>query len=443
MGRKGLATFSGGVHPYEGKELSKDKALTALLPKGELVYPLSQHIGAPAVAQVSVGDRVLVGQTIGAAGGFVSAPVICSVSGMVKKIEPRVVASGSLVDSIVVENDGQYEAVEGYGKKDDPASLDREEIQNRIKNAGLVGLGGAGFPTIVKLMPKEPEKIDHIIVNGAECEPYITSDYRLMLERGEEIVEGLSIVLFLFDHAKGVIAIEDNKPEAIRHLGDLAEDTKIEVLPLKTKYPQGGERMLIYSVTGRKVNSSMLPADAGCIVINAATAIAIYEAVAWNMPLTERVITVTGEAVKNPSNFLVKTGTDFRELVDAAGGFKERPEKLIAGGPMMGTALFTLDVPVTKTSSSLLAMSKDQVAAHEPTHCIHCGRCVKACPEHLIPQLMYRYSQNGDMASFEKIGGMECIECGCCAYGCPAKLPLTQTFRLSKRTVTANRRKKA
>ena len=293
----GLSTFIGGVHPYEGKELSADKPIQVIQPKGELVYPLSQHIGAPAKPLVAKGDKVLVGQKIAEAGGFISANVICSVSGTVKGIEPRLVANGAIVQSIIVENDNEYTAIEGFGEKRDYTKLSKEEIRNIVKEAGIVGLGGAGFPTNVKLAPKDDNAIDHIIVNAAECEPYLTSDYRCMMEDPEKIIGGLKVVLQLFDKAKGVIGIENNKPEAIKKLKELVKDEpRIEVCELLTKYPQGGERSLIYAVTGRSVNSSMLPADAGCIVDNIGTVIAIYDAVCKTTPLIERVFTVTGDA---------------------------------------------------------------------------------------------------------------------------------------------------
>ena len=272
----GLATFKGGIHPYEGKELSENKPIQVLLPKGELVFPMSQHIGAPAKPLVAKGDRVLAGQKIGEAGGFISANVICSVSGTVKAIEPRRMVNGAMVPSIIVENDGEYETVEGVGEDRDPSTLSKEEIRSIVKEAGIVGLGGAGFPTHVKLTPKDENAIDYVIVNGAECEPYLTSDYRMLIEEPEKIVGGLKVILQLFDNAKGVIAIENNKPEAIKKLTEMVKDEpKITVCPLLTKYPQGGERSIIYAVTGRKVNSSMLPADAGCIVDNVDTDVII------------------------------------------------------------------------------------------------------------------------------------------------------------------------
>ena len=440
----GLATFKGGVHPYEGKELSEHKPVQILMPKGDLVYPMSQHIGAPAIPLVKKGDKVLAGQKIGEASGFISANVICSVSGTVKAVEPRRVANGAMVNSIVVENDGEYTAVEGLGADRDPAKLSKQEIRDIVKEAGIVGLGGAGFPTHVKLAPKDESKIEYILVNGAECEPYLTSDYRLMMEEPEKLVGGLKVILQLFDNAKGVIGIENNKPEAIKKLQELVKgESRIEVCPLQTKYPQGGERSLIYAVTGRKVNSSMLPADAGCIVDNVDTVISVYNAVCKTTPLMRRVVTVTGDAIANPQNFQVKIGTNMQELIEAAGGFKTEPEKLIAGGPMMGMALFGTDIPVTKTNSALLCMSKDEVAANAETPCIRCGKCVSVCPSHIVPVKMMKAALKGDCKAFEKVGGMECMECGSCTFICAAKRPLTQAFKEMRKTVAANRRKKA
>ncbi|MCI8577830.1 MAG: electron transport complex subunit RsxC [Lachnospiraceae bacterium] len=440
----GLATFKGGVHPYEGKELSENKPVQILMPKGDMVYPMSQHIGAPANPLVKKGDKVLAGQKIGEAGGFISANVICSVSGTVKAIEPRRVANGSMANSIIVENDGEYTTVEGLGADRDPSKLSRQEIRDIVKEAGIVGLGGAGFPTHVKLTPKDENAIEYILVNGAECEPYLTSDYRMMLEEPEKIVGGLKVILQLFANAKGIIGIENNKPEAIKILKDLVKDEpRIEVCELLTKYPQGGERSLIYATTGRKVNSSMLPADAGCIVDNIDTVIAIYMAVCKTTPLMRRIVTVTGDAIANPVNFNVKIGTAFPELVEAAGGFRTEPEKLIAGGPMMGMALFDLNIPVTKTNSALLCLTKDEVAASAETPCIRCGKCVSVCPSHIVPVLMMKAALKGDCEGFEKLSGMECMECGSCTFVCPAKRPLTQAFKEMRKTVAANRRKKA
>ena len=440
----GVTTFKGGVHPYDGKELAMDKAIVDFRPEGVMVYPLSQHIGAPAKPLVQKGERVLLGQKIAEANGFISAPVISSVSGTVKSIEKRLTVGGAMVESIVVDNDQQYESIPGFGEKRDYKAMSREEIVNIVRDAGIVGLGGAGFPTFVKLSPKDIDKIDLFLVNGAECEPYLTSDYRDMMEMPEKLIGGLQVVLSIFPNAKGKICIEDNKPEAIKLL---TEKTKgmdnIEVVALRTRYPQGGERQLIYAASGRKINSSMLPADAGVVVDNVDTLVAIYEAVCESKPLIRKILTVTGDAVVSPGNFRVPLGTDYQQVIAAAGGFSEEPEKIISGGPMMGMPLFKLDIPVTKNSSSILAFKKDQVAEEATTPCINCGRCVTACPENLMPTLMMVASLQKNTERFEKLYGMECIECGCCSYVCPARRPLTQGFKQMKRKVNAEKRAKA
>ena len=441
----GLATFRGGVHPFEGKELSMDRAVTVLKPtSGEMVYPLSQHIGAPAKAIVKVGDEVLVGQKIAEAGGFISAVVVSSVSGKVKKIEPRVTAGGAKSISIVIENDGQYTAVEGLGEDRDATKLSKQEIRDIVREAGIVGLGGAGFPTNVKLTPKDESKIDYIIVNGAECEPYLTCDYRMMIEEPERLIGGLKVMLQLFENAKAVIGVENNKPKAIEKLRALVKDEpKISVEALRTKYPQGGERSLIYAVTGREINSSMLPADAGCVVDNVNTVMAIYDAVCKRTPILERVITITGDAIKEPQNFKVRTGMNYNDIIEAAGGFKADPKKILSGGPMMGQAMYTTDVPVTKNSSSLTCFLEDEVEKNPESPCIRCGRCGEVCPEFLVPVLMMKRCMNGDSAGYEKLYGMECIECGSCSYICPARRPLTQAFKQMKRRIGEERRQKA
>lgn len=438
----GISTFKGGVHPYDGKDLAKDQPIRRIKPKEILVYPLSQHIGAPASPIVAVGDTVLRGQKIAETGGFVSAPVFASVSGTVKAIEPRHVATGDLVNSIIIENDGEMKETDFHGVED-VASLSKEQIIEKVKEAGVVGMGGAGFPTYVKLSPKEPDKIEFIIANCAECEPYLTADYRRMLENPEELIGGMKIVLRLFDHAKGILGVEDNKPDCIQKLKELTKDEeRIEVMPLKTKYPQGGERQLIYATTGRAINSKMLPADAGCIVDNVETLVAINRAVKEGKPVMDRIFTVTGDAVANPGNFEYCIGMSYAEILEEAGGFKENPEKMISGGPMMGFAVFSLEIPTTKTSSSLLCLKKDDVSASEVTACINCGRCVSVCPEQIVPSRLAKMSQFHDSESFEKWNGMECIECGSCSYICPAKRPLAQYIKTMKKQILAERRKK-
>lgn len=434
-------TFVGGIHPYDGKDLSKDRPIADVLPGNELVYPLSQHIGAPAKPIVAKGDRVLMGQKIAESGGFVSAPIYASVSGTVKTLEARRVVTGDQVMSIVVENDGQYEDV-GFRPREDAKSLSREEIVDIIKEAGIVGMGGAGFPTHVKLSPKEPEKIDYVIANCTECEPYLTSDYRRMLEEPEKLVGGLRIALQLFPNATGILAVEDNKPDCVSLLrGLVKDDPKISVKALKTKYPQGGERQLIYATTGRRINSTMLPADVGCVVNNVDTIVAVYRAVMEGRPLIERIVTVTGDAVAVPQNFRVKIGTSYSQVLEAAGGFKSTPEKIICGGPMMGFGMFDLNVPTTKTSTALLALSKDEVSAMEPGPCINCGRCVEVCPGRVIPSRLADYAERFDEEAFLANYGMECCECGCCSFICPAKRPLTQQIKSMRKILLAKKKK--
>ncbi len=435
-------TFKGGAHPYDGKEMSRECPIEILNPGDTLVYPLSQHIGAMAKPLVKAGDRVLVGQKIAEKGGFISANIHSSVSGTVKTIEKRHVATGGMADSIIVENDGMYEEAAPIFSGN-PDELSKDEIIKIIEEAGIVGMGGAGFPVNVKLSPKYPDIIDSIIVNGAECEPYLTSDYRRMVEQTDKLVKGLKIVLKIFPDAKGYFGIEDNKPEAIEALLKATEnEDRIEVVPLKTKYPQGGERSMIYAVTGRKINSKMLPADVGCIVHNVDTIYAIYNAVYNGKPLIERIVTITGDAVRTPKNFQVRIGTSFRELIDAAGGFTTEPEKIISGGPMMGFSFFNIDVPVVKGSSSLLAFIKDDVSHEEPSACIRCGRCAAACPEHLLPMKLAALAGQNEPEEFKKLGGMECVECGCCSYVCPAKRQVTQSVRSMKKLIIASARKK-
>ena len=435
-------TFKGGIHPYEGKELTMDKEVIEYLPKGDMVFPLSQHIGAPAKPVVKKGDRVLAGQLIAEAGGFVSANIHSSVSGTVKVIEPRLTSSGSKVNSIVIENDGKYESVEFVPNNTPVGELKKEEILEAIKAAGVVGMGGAGFPTNVKLSPKNADEIDTIIINASECEPYLTSDYRRLMEEADKVIEGLRIALRLFDGAKGIIAVEDNKPKAIKLLQEkLKDDPDIKVNKMKTKYPEGAERQLIYANTKRYINCKMLPADVGCIVHNVDTAYAICEAVREGKPLIDRIVTVSGDAIQNPCNLLVRTGTNFAELIEAAGGFKSEPEKIIAGGPMMGKAVYQTDIPITKGASAILCMTKDEVAENEPGACIRCGRCVSVCPGRVMPNALADCVEHNDIEGFLEGNGMECCECGCCSYICPAKRHLTQTIAGTRKLVLASKKK--
>lgn len=434
-------TFMGGIHSYDGKDLSKDKPIKNVLPKGDLVYPLSQHIGAPAVAIVKKGDHVLRGQKIAEAGGYVSAPIYATVSGTVKGIEPHRIVVGDNIMSIILENDGAYDEV-SYQAVEEVSTLTKEEIINRIKDAGIVGMGGAGFPTYVKLSPKEPDKIDYVIANCAECEPYLTSDYRRMIEEPKKLIEGLKISLQLFENAKGILAIEDNKQDCIELFKKLTKDEpRILVKTLKTKYPQGSERHLIYATTKRAINSTMLPSDVGCVVNNVDTIVSIYSAVKEGKPLMERIVTITGDAIRDPQNFRVHIGTNYAELVEEAGGFIKHPQKIISGGPMMGFGIFDLNVPTTKTASALLCLTKDDVSRMEPSACINCGRCVEACPGRIVPSKLADYAQNGNEEEFVNHNGMECCECGCCSFVCPAKRNLTQSIKSMRKIVLSKKKK--
>lgn len=435
-------TLKKGLHLYEGKELSKDFPITSVDASPVMVFPLNQHIGKPATPIVNVGDRVLMGQKIAEADGIISAPIHSSVSGTVKAIENRLVIDGSHSMSIVIENDGLGEAVPGYGEYRDAMQLSKEEIAAIIREAGIVGLGGAGFPTGVKLTPKNAEEIDTLIINGCECEPYLTVDYRVMLEKGEQIVKAVRCVQKLLPNAKAIFGVEDNKSDSIKVIrGFIKPDDNMDVVSLKTKYPQGGERSLIYAVRGRKINSRMLPADARCIVINTSTCLAIYYALYKNIPLNFRYMTVTGEGANNCCNVKVPIGIDHQSVVDFCGGLKDDVCKIISGGPMTGFAMSTLDVPVQKTSSSVLAFTQDDVSMVEQSNCIHCGRCVKVCPTDIVPQMLAKAVKQNNFGDFESLGGMECVQCGCCAYACPAKIPLTQMFKLGKAKVIESRNK--
>ena len=436
-------TFSGGIHPYDGKDMSKSKPIKDVDPKGELVYPLSQHIGAPARPVVAKGDHVLAGQLIAEAGGFVSAPIYASVSGTVKNIEPRRVVTGDNVMSIVIENDGAYEEVEWPAAIDfdseEYVSMTKEEKLERIRKAGIVGMGGATFPCHVKLTPPKGTKAECVIINAVECEPYLTADHRLLLEKPDEILVGVDLIMKAVGVNKGYIGIENNKPDAIALLTEKAKAySHIEIVPLQVKYPQGGEKQLIAAVTGCEVPAPpALPINVGAVVQNVGTVFAIYEAVMKNKPLFERVITVTGKEVQNPSNLLARIGTPMNQLIEECGGLPENTGKVIGGGPMMGKALMNLDVPVCKGSSGLLLMSEKESRRAEPQPCIRCAKCVSACPMGLEPYLLATASalRNWELAEENDI--TSCIECGSCQFTCPSTRPMLDNIRMGKTTVMA------
>jgi len=439
----GETAFWGGFHRNDGKALTKEKPVAVLFPKGNAVYPMQQHIGLPAKPVVEVGDRVLVGQRIGEANGVVSANVLSGVSGKVKAIEERMTLSGGMCQSVVIENDGAFETVGGFGVKRDYKALSKEDIRRYIKDAGIVGLGGTGFPTHVKLTPKRDEAVEYVIVNGMECEPYLTADERLMTEEVQKIVDGLKMILQLFENAKGIIAVGNDKKEAIKTLSGLVKkEDRISVKEIKAKYPLGAERQVIRAVTGRKLTASMIPADVGCVVQNVETVLAVYRAVAESIPFIRRVITVTGDGVVNPQNIQVCFGTSFEELLEAAGGIAGDPELFLAGGPMRGIALTDLSVPLTKTVSALTVLGKKEAAVGMTGPCIRCGRCMEVCSAGLVPQKLVKYAEKDDKDGFVRMGGMECCECGSCSYICPAGRPLTQSFRQLRRSVLDERRKR-
>ncbi len=439
----GKRTFRGGIRTDDGKVLSKNNPIAVLFPKGDAVYPLSQHIGLPAKPVVAVGDKVRVGQRIAEANGVVSAHVISGVSGTVKAIEERLTVSGTMCASIVIENDGAFELATEMGMKREYTSLSKEEIRQYIKDAGIVGLGGTGFPTHVKLTPKRDDAIEYVIVNGTECEPYLTADDRLMREEGKKIVEGLKIILRLFENAKGRIVVTEEKKEAIRVLSGLVKgEERIELQLVKAKYPQGAERKIIQVVTGRNMTASMIPVDIGCIVHNVETVLAVYRGVAESIPFIRRVVTVSGEGVKEPQNVLACIGTSFQELLNLVGGAKGEPELYVAGGPMRGTQLTDLSVPVTKTVSAFMVLAKNKAAVLPAGPCIRCGRCISVCPSSLVPRTLIKYAEADRKEGFINKNGMECMECGCCSYVCPAGRTLMQNFKRVRRSILDERRKR-
>lgn len=433
-----LKTFKiGGIHPAENK-LSAHKAVEVLpLPKTVTIM-VAQHIGAPSKVIVNRGDMVKVGQIVAQSAGFVSTNIHSSVSGKVAKIDTVVDSSGYKKEAIVinVEGDEWEETIDRSTNLVTETSLDAKAITDKILAAGIVGLGGATFPTHVKLMPPPGMKAEVLLINGVECEPYLTADHRLMLERGDELMVGIKILMKALNVNRAVIGIENNKPDAIQHLSELAgKYNGIEICPLKVQYPQGGEKQLIKAITGREVPSGALPIAVGAVVNNVGTALATYEAVMKNKPLIERIVTVTGKSVKKPSNFLTRIGTPISELIEAAGGLPEDTAKVISGGPMMGKAITNLDVAVTKGTSGILLLKEEEGHRKVMQNCIRCGRCVTACPMGLEPFLLMTLAQKRiwDRSESERI--MDCIECGSCSYSCPANRPLLDHIRYSKLTV--------
>lgn len=437
-----MKTFNiGGVHPAENKLSAGSPIRKAALPK-QAVFSMFQHIGAPAKPVVQKGDVVKVGTLLAEAGGFVSAPVYSSVSGKVNKIDAVLDASGTRRMAVIIDVEGDEWEESIDRSKDlvrlsDRPDLDSKTIVEKIKNAGIVGLGGATFPCHVKLTPPPGNKAECVIINAVECEPYLTADHRLMLEHADEILVGVDLIMKAVNVTKGYIGIENNKPDAIKLMTEKASlYPNIEVIPLKVKYPQGGEKQLIDAVIGRQVPAPpAIPISVGAVVQNVGTAFAIYEAVMKNKPLIDRIITVTGKSVKNPSNLLARLGTPFQQLIDECGGLPEDTGKIIGGGPMMGKALLSLDVPMTKGSSGLLIMNEKEARRSEPQPCIRCAKCVSACPMGLEPFLLSKAAALEEWEMAEKNDVVSCIECGSCQFTCPSKRPLLDMIRVGKTTV--------
>ena len=431
----GLATFKGGIHPPDKKIFSANSPIAASKPPKIAVIPLSQHIGAPCNAIVTIGQEVKKGEVVGEPAGFVSSPVHASVSGKVVAIGEFPNAMGRMVNSVVIENDGKEDWT---ALKDNPdyMSLPPEALKEKVKAAGIVGMGGAAFPTVVKLSPPKEKQIDAVLINGAECEPYLTADYRLMVERPKEVIEGLKILMKILGVQKGYVGIENNKPDAVAKMKEAASGSGIEVLALEVKYPQGAEKMLIKAILGREVPPRALPMDVGVVVQNVGTALAIYEAARFGKPLIERVVTVTGEGIAEPKNLMVRIGTKISDLIEECGGFKDGVGKVISGGPMMGFALSSLEVAVTKGTSGILVIPEEGVFHAEAFGpCIRCGRCIDACAMGLMPSMLSVLSERGFYEEAKEYNLFDCFECGSCTFVCPSKRPIVQLVRLAKSMV--------
>ncbi len=429
-------TFAGGVHPNDNKAQTASKPIVEIAPPKELVFPMVQHIGAPCKPVVAVGDTVCMGQKIADNEAFISAPIFSSVSGIVKAIEKRPVPNGAEVESIIIENDYNDTKDETVKPIDIEKTLP-DDIPGIVREAGIVGMGGAAFPTHVKLMPPQGTKIDTVIVNGAECEPYLTSDHRVLLETPDEVLTGLEIILKRFGIKNGHIAIEENKPDAIAVMKNKCKTNGITVDVLKKKYPQGGEKQLIYAVTKRIVPIGKLPSDVGVVVVNVDTCTAIARKFLYGTPLMRRIVTVAGGAAPKAGNFNVRIGTPIEYIIEELGGFSATPAKVIIGGPMMGIAQFRFNVPVIKNVSAVLFFTEEEAKLPEENPCIRCGRCVMHCPMHLMPLYLHEYAKKNDMEKCEKYNVTACIECGCCSYECPSKRHLVQNIRIAKQKVMA------
>ena len=434
--------FKGGIHPLEGKELTAGKELRIAQLFDKYIVPVRQSIGAPPTLTVKKGDTVKKGQRIAEPGGFVSVPLHSPVCGTVGDIVEITGVTGASEQAVEIIADGTDEWDTGLDPIPNWADTEKDVLKKRILDAGIVGMGGAAFPTHVKLSPPPEKNIDTLIINGAECEPFLTADHRLMLTRTEEALTGIAIAAKILKVSRIFVGVEDNKMDAIEKMTAAAAKFKITVVPLHVKYPQGAEKQLIYALTGRQVLEGGLPMDVGCVVMNIGTAAAVHDAVVLGHPLIERITTVTGTPVVDPANYLARIGTPIRKLLELSGGVKENPAKVIMGGPMMGFAQSNIDVPVAKNSSGVLLMASEEIEQFEGNPCIRCSRCVKACPMNLLVPTLSTMIEAGEFAMAEQNYVMDCVECGTCAYICPAKRPLVQHFRRAKAEILAKRRKK-
>jgi len=435
-------TFKQGIHPCYNKEATASKSLKKVQTPDEVVIPLQQHIGAPCEALVEVGDKVQVGQKIGDSESFVSAPVHASVSGEVTAVGPVMTSDGSDTLAVTIASDGQNTLHESVKPKGDVESLSPDELRNIVREAGIVGLGGATFPTHVKVSVPKDKNVDTVILNGAECEPYLTVDHRMMVEAPDEVAYGLKAIMKMTGANRGYIGIELNKPDAIEEMEKaVSDEANVSVVPLEVKYPQGAEKQLIKACLDREVPSGGLPLDVGVVVNNIGTAFAITDAIKNGMPLVQRTVTVTGSAVKSPQNLIFCLGTKLEELIEQCGGTQGNVGKVILGGPMMGIAQHSTDVPATKATSGILVFQEDEVEEFEPKHCIRCARCVDVCPAFLLPVTLSKVAQADMITKLDDYNVFDCIECGSCSYVCPAKIPLLHWIRLGKAILTAQQRK--
>ena len=436
-------SFKGGIHPGDNKDFTARLPVKSARLPDKVVIPLQQHIGAPCEPLVEVGEEVKVGQKIAASESFVSAPIHASVSGKVASIGQHQVPTGATVNSVVIESDGEEtldESVQPTGKPLEEMSA--QEVVQVIGQAGIVGMGGAAFPAQVKLSPPEGKTIDTVIINGAECEPYLTADHRIMLEEPERVVKGLKAFMKALNASTGIIGIENNKPDAIEAMREIIKSERgISVFPLPTKYPQGAEKMLIEVITGRQVPSGGLPLDVGVVNQNVGTSAAVTRVIEEGMPLVERVITVTGRGVVEPANIKVKIGASFADIVEECGGMTGEVKKIVAGGPMMGISQPGLEVPVMKGTSGILLLTQEDIQLEQPGACIRCSRCVEVCPINLMPLFLGTAGEKRAIDQAEQYNALDCIECGCCSYECPAARPLTQWIRAAKADVMARRKK--